>query len=92
MQEFSDNGVIYYLVRSKGVGRYRASTVVYEYVVRKSDLAIVRISSSMQPLSMSAPQESWVGVRYSKLFIEADSSAWTYDVREGKYTLTHCVK
>ena len=89
VQEYSDNGVIYYLVRSKGVGRYRSSTVVYEYVVRKSDLAIVRISSSLQPLSMSAPQESWVGVRYSKLFIEADSSAWTYDVREGKYTLTH---
>ena len=89
VQEFVDNGVIYYLVRSRGIGRYRAATVIYDYVIRKSDLAIVRISSSLQPLSMTAPQESWVGVRYNKLTIEADSSSWIYDVRDGKYTLTH---
>lgn len=89
VQEFLDNGEIYYLVRSNGIGRFRAATVHYEYIIRKSDLAIVRITSVLQPLSMSAPPESWVGVHYKKLAIEADSSIWTYDVREGKYTLTH---
>ena len=89
VQEFSDNGEIYYLVRSEGVGRYRAATLRYEYIIRKSDLAIVRVTSVLVPLSMSAPPESWVGVHYSKLTIEADSSAWTYDVRDGRYTLTH---
>ena len=89
VQEFIDNGEIYYLVRSKGVGRYRASTVSYEYIIRKSDLAIVRITSKLLPLSMTPSLESWVGVHYNKLEIETDSSAWTYDVREGRYTLTH---
>lgn len=89
VQEFFDNGEIYYLVRSEGVGRYRAATLRYEYIIRKSDLAIVRVTSVLVPLSMSAPPESWVGVHYSKLTIEADSSAWTYDVRDGRYTLTH---
>lgn len=89
VQEFADNGEIFYLVRSKGVGRYRSATVVYDYVIRKSDLAIVRISSTLVPLSMEAPQETWVGVHYNKLYIDADSSSWSYDVRDGKYTLTH---
>lgn len=89
VQEFMDNGVLYYLVRSRGIGRFRAAEVTYEYVIRKSDLAIVRISSVQQPLSMPAPSESWVGVHYNKLYIEADSSAWTYDLRDGHYTLTH---
>lgn len=89
VQEFADNGEIYYLVRSKGVGRYRTATVQYEYIIRKSDLAIVRITSVLEPLSMAAPQESWVGVHYNRLTIEADSAVWIYDVREGCYTLTH---
>lgn len=89
VQEFVDNGEVYYLVRSKGVGRYRAATVIYNYVIRKNDLAIVRISTSLVPLSMTAPSEAWVGVHYNKLYIDADSSAWTYDVRDGRYTLTH---
>ena len=89
VQEFLDNGEIFYLVRASGIGRYRASTMRYEYVIRKSDLAIVRITSVMLPLSMEAPLEPWVGVHYNKLHIDADSAAWTYDVREGKYTLTH---
>ena len=89
VQEFSDNGAIYYLVRSRGVGRFRASTVCYEYVIRKSDLAIVRITSTLVPLSMTAPQESWVGVHYNKLTYDSDSSSWSYDVRDGRYTLTH---
>ncbi len=89
VQEFVDNGEIYYLVRSKGIGRFRASTVHYEYIIRKSDLAIVRITSVLEPLSMAAPSENWIGVHYNKITIEADSSAWIYDVREGKYTLTH---
>ena len=89
VQEFSDNGAIYYLVRSKGVGRLRASTVCYEYTIRKSDLAIVRITSVQLPLSMTAPQESWVNVYYNKLTYDSDSSCWTYDVRDGRYTLTH---
>lgn len=89
VQEFLDNGEVYYLVRSKGVGRYRASTVHYEYIIRKSDLAIVRITSVLQPLSMAAPQDAWIGVHYNKLTIDTDSAAWIYDVREGRYTLTH---
>jgi len=89
VQEFIDNGVIYYLVRAKGVGRYRSSTVCYEYVIRKSDLAIVRITSNQLPLRMTAPQEPWVGTRYNKLVIDNDSSSWNYDVRDGHYTLTH---
>lgn len=89
VQEFADNGEVFYRVCSRGIGRFRASTVCYEYIIRKSDLAIVRITSVLEPLSMSAPPEEWVGVHYNKLTIEADSSAWTYDLREGKYTLTH---
>ena len=89
VQEFLDNGEVYYVVRSNGVGRFRTSTVYYEYIIRKSDLAIVRITSVLKPLSMSAPQEPWVGVHYNKLTVEADSAVWSYDVREGRYTLTH---
>ena len=89
VQEFSDNGIIYYLVRSRGVGRFAAATMCYEYIIRKSDLAIVRITSVQLPLSMPAPQEDWVGVHYNKLTYDSDSSSWTYDVREGRYTLTH---
>lgn len=89
VQEFLDNGEVFYLVRSRGVGRYRASTVHYEYIIRKSDLAIVRVTSVLEPLSMTAPSDAWVGVHYNKLTIDADSAAWNYDVREGRYTLTH---
>lgn len=89
VQEFSDNGAIYYRVRSRGVGRFRAATVCYEYTIRKSDLAIVRVTSVLIPLSMTAPQESWVNTHYNKLTYDSDSSCWTYDVRDGKYTLTH---
>ncbi len=89
VQEFVADGEVFYLVRSKGVGRYRASTVRYEYIIRKSDLALVRITSVLLPVSMEAPPETWVGVHYNKLFIEADSSVWNYDKREGRYTLTH---
>lgn len=89
VQEFVDNGEIYYLVRAKGVGRLRASTVCYEYTIRKSDLAIVRITSVQQPLSMAAPQDNWVNVYFNKLVYDADSSSWTYDLRDGRYTLTH---
>ena len=89
VQEFIDNGTIYYLVRSSGIGRFRAATVHYEYVIRKSDLAIVRVSSALAPYNLDAPLESWINIRYSQLCIEADSSAWVYDTREGLLTLTH---
>ena len=86
---FEDNGEKYYYVRSRGMGRVAKSTVHYEYVIRKKDLAIVRITSSQDTVMQWVPQDAWVNVYYNRLTIDKDTSAWVYEVREGRYTLTH---
>lgn len=84
IQEFLWDNEPYYYVRSKG-----PRDIHYEYTIRKSDLAIVRITSVQKNAKSPAPSESWVNVNFTRLVIDCDSSAWTYDVRDGEYTLTH---
>ena len=88
IKTFSDDGEIYYLVRSVGPCRNSRERVRYEYTIRRSDLALVRLVSSQQPLRTHAPREVWVNWYYNSMVVEADSSVWTYDVRDGRYTLT----
>ena len=89
VQEFVADGEVYYLVRSAGPCTVANAKVYYKYVIRRSDLAIVSITSVQRKVSMPTPQEDWVGVRYNRLVVDADSSAWTYDLRCGRLTLTH---
>ncbi len=88
VREFEDNGELFYLVRSVGPSRVWKSLVNYEYVIRKKDLAIVRITSSQNAVTQQAPQDAWVNVYYNRMIID-DTSSWTYEVRDGHYTLTH---
>lgn len=88
LKEFAADGENYYLVRSVGPNRTAKSRVQYEYTIRKSDLAIVRLVSSQQPVRRHAPKDPWVNVYYTTMITEADSSVWTYEVRDGHYTLT----
>lgn len=89
VREFRWGDDLYYLVRSVGPGRQPNAKVHFEYLVRKRDLAIVRITSSLEPISEFAPSSAWVNTYYNKLTYDSDTSCWTYDVREGQYTLTH---
>ncbi len=87
LMEFDDNGEGYYLVRSIGASRLSRETN-YEYVIRKRGLALVRITSWMaEPLKKLAPEEAWVKTYFTHMSIEADSTTWIYDERDGKLTL-----
>ena len=89
VQEFVADGTVYYLVRSAGPASVPNAKVHYEYVIRRSDLAIVSITAVQRRVAMPAPQDAWVNVRYNRLVIDCDSSSWTYDLRCGRHTLTH---
>ncbi|MBO7101082.1 MAG: carboxypeptidase-like regulatory domain-containing protein [Bacteroidales bacterium] len=87
LMEFTDGGEGYYLVRSTGSSSISRETN-YEYVVRKRGLALVRITSWIdKPVKKKAPEEAWVKPYFTKLIIEADSTTWIYDERDGKLTL-----
>lgn len=89
IQEYDDDGVAYYLLRSVGPCRLAKAKMHYEYRIRKDDLAIVSISAVQDSLSMMSPNESWMDVVFDRVAVAADSSVWHYDVRDGSYTLTH---
>lgn len=88
LQEFTADGEDYYFVRSIGPSRRPKSRVRYEYTIRKRDLALVRLVTSQMPLRCQAPNDAWVNWYYNTMVMEADSSLWTYEVRDGHYTLT----
>ncbi len=88
IQEFVDNGEAFYRLRSVGPGRIAKTTLHYEYIVRKSDMAIISITETVDSLNMPVPTEPWINIKYDRLVILADSSIWNYDVRDGRYTLT----
>ena len=88
VQEFTADGEMYYMLHSVGPGRVAQSKVSYSYIVRKDDLAIVRITAAQRPVDMQAADEAWIRVEYNRMGIDADSSVWCYDVRCGRYTLT----
>lgn len=88
IQEFVSDDEVYYRLRSVGPGRMAKTTLHYEYVIRKSDLAIVSITEAIDSVNMAVPSEAWINIKYDRLVITADSSIWNYDVRDGKYTLT----
>lgn len=88
LMEFDDGGEGYYLVRSVGTSRISRDTH-YEYVVRKRGLALVRITSWIdKPIQKLAPEEAWVKTYFTHMDIDADSTTWIYDERDGKLTLT----
>ena len=89
IREFAADGEVYYLLRSVGPGRLAKARVRYEYTVRKSDLAIVAITAVQDSLNMDAGTDAWINVKYNRMALTRDSSSWRYDVREGRYTLTH---
>lgn len=89
LQEFVADGEVFYLVRSVGPGHISQAKVHYEYTIRKSDLAIVAITAAHSIDNMMASDDAWVNMDFSRMAIDKDSSAWSYDVREGRYTLTH---
>jgi len=88
LKEFTADGEDYYFVRSVGPSRRAKARVRYEYTIRKRDMALVRLVTSQQPLHCQAPEDAWVNWYYTSLVMEADSSLWTWEVREGHYTLT----
>ena len=88
IQEFLDGDDVYYRLRSVGPGRIAKTTLHYEYIIRKSDLAIVSITEAIDSVNMAVPSEPWINIKYDRLVITADSSIWNYDVRDGRYTLT----
>lgn len=88
VQEFTADSELYYQVCSVGPGRIAKSKVHYTYIIRKSDLAIVRITAAQEPVNMLAGDDAWINVEYNRFGFDADSSVWCYDVREGRYTLT----
>ena len=89
LQEFVADGEVFYLVRSVGPGHISQAKVHYEYTIRKSDLAIVAITAAHSIDNMMASDDAWINMDFSRMSIDKDSSAWSYDVREGRYTLTH---
>lgn len=89
IQEFEWDGELYYRVRSVGPGRLFNAKLHFEYLIRKRDLAIVRITSSQERIGQLAPQEAWVNTYFTWLTFDTDTSSWEYDVRDGRYTLTH---
>lgn len=88
IREFDADDVAYYLLRSVGPCHVVKAKMHYEYIIRKSDLAIVSITAVMDSINIESPNDAWVNVDYNRMMMAADSSVWRYDVREGKYTLT----
>ena len=84
VMEFEDNGERYYRFTASNT----SGTLRYEYTVHRGDLAIVQIKSVRSPSTERPPNRDWVNVRFNRLIHDADSSIWTYGVREGNYTLT----
>lgn len=89
IREFEWDGELYYRVRSVGPGRLLNAKIHFEYLIRKRDLVIVRITSSQERIGQLAPQDAWVNPWYTWLTFDTDTSAWEYDVRDGRYTMTH---
>lgn len=89
LKEFVADGELFYLIRSVGPGHITQAKVRYEFTIRKSDLAIVAITAAHSIDNMMASNDAWVNMDYTRMAIDKDSSAWVYDVREGRYTLTH---
>ena len=89
IQEYNDDGVAYYLLRSVGPCRLAKARMHYEYRIRKDDLAIVSISAVQDSINMLSDNEVWMDVAFDRMAVAADSSVWHYDVRGGRYTLTH---
>lgn len=87
IQQFTADGEQYYLVRSVGPSRSKGSSR-YEYIIRRSDLALVRLTSVKVPVRVRAPQSAWVNVYFTHLHLDADSTVWTYGLRDSAYTLT----
>lgn len=83
IMEFEDNGVRYYQVRAMK-GRRRI-----EYIIRRSDHAIVKITSISTPsAAQRVPNQEWVNIMYNQIVHDVDSSIFTYEIRDGHYTLT----
>lgn len=89
LKEFESGGELFYRIRSTGPGHVSQAKVHYEYTIRKSNLAIVSITSVYSIGNMMAGNDSWINIEYNRMAIDKDSSSWSYDVREGRYTLTH---
>ncbi len=84
VMEFEDNGEKYYRFTATN----NSGTLRYEYTIHRGDLAIVQIKSVLNSYVERPPNQDWVNIRFNRLIHDADSSIWTYGVREGHYTLT----
>ena len=83
LMEFEDNGERFYLVRA------RNGSIRCEYIIRRKDHAIVKITTvNSSNRMMNTPNREWVNIWYNKIVYDMDSSVFDYDVREGHYTLT----
>ena len=89
VREFSADGEDYYQLTSTGPNRRPHAKVRYTYTIRKSDLAIVAITSAQLPVSRRVPDDLWLNRYFNRMNYDSDSSSWSYDVRDGRYTLTH---
>lgn len=89
IREFVSDGEAYYLVSSIGPNRRTNAKVRYTCTIRKSDLAIVAITSAQLPVSRRVPDDLWLNRYFNRMNYDSDSSSWCYDVRDGRYTLTH---
>ncbi len=84
LMEFEDNGERYYLVRARTDNGMRC-----EYVIRRRDHAIVKITTVKSHGKMHrSPNKEWVNVWYNMMVTDTDSSIFEYDEREGHLTLT----
>ena len=88
IEEYVSEGEVFYRLRSEGPGRIARSVMRYEYVIRKRDLAIVRITAAMDSLNMPVVGEAWINIKYDRMVIAVDSSIWSYEERCGRFTLT----
>ena len=86
---FSSDGEDFYQVTSVGPNRRLGAKSRYRCTIRKSDLAIVALSSAQLPYCRRVPDDLLLNNYFNRMDYDADSSSWTYDVREGHYTLTH---
>lgn len=86
---FSSDSEDFYLVTSVGPNRRSGAKARYTCTIRKSDLAIVALSSAQLPYSRRVPDDLLLNSYFNRMDYDVDSSSWTYDVREGRYTLTH---
>ena len=89
IREFVSDGEAYYLVTSIGPNRRPNAKMRNTWTIRKSDLAIVSITSAQLPISRRVPDDLYLNSYFNRMVYDADSSSWTYDVRDGHHTLTH---